>query len=441
MKLFYEKTALIEDRELLETEGLLTDYVNHMRSVISAGEYEAPEASVNLPSDDNLLANILRIKEKKVSSALKYIVVIGIGGSNLGTQAVYNAMRGYADALEPDIYPKIFFADTNDNEFTKKLCAFLCSHITDPEEVLVIAVSKSGGTTETIVNTEFFMQKLKTVIVNVRDRLVVITDYNSKWWQVLEKDTDITRLSIPHIVGGRYSVFSAVGLFPLAAAGFDIKALRKGACDMRTLCAGNSIEENYAMQSAAVLYASAKKGKIINDNFFFHPECESLGKWYRQLMGESIGKEKDIDGVVVHAGITPTVSLGSVDLHSMAQLYLGGPRDKITTFVWSDVSGVKARIPERKDMLFPELVKDISGRTFEEIIHAIREGVKIAYQKNNLPFMEIILSELSEYELGMFLQFKMMEMMYLGKLMRLNVFDQPNVEAYKKETKNILETS
>ena len=180
-----------------------------------------------------------------------------------------------------------------------------------------------------------------------------------------------------------------------------------------------------------------QQGYVINDNFFFHPELESVGKWYRQLMGESIGKEHSLDGNVVHTGITPTVSLGSTDLHSVGQLYLGGPKDKLTTFVAAPNTLVRVTVPEHR--IFPDLVPMIDGKTAENVMDAILEGVKVAYQKAELPYMQVTLDAINEESLGAFLQFKMLEMMYLGVLLNVNSFDQPNVEAYKVETKRILE--
>jgi glucose-6-phosphate isomerase len=211
--------------------------------------------------------------------------------------------------------------------------------------------------------------------------------------------------------------------------------LVEGASQIRTVCTNENIEENPALLSAATIFYHQKKGKNINDTFIFHPELESVGKWYRQLMGESLGKEHDLQGNVIHAGVTPTVSVGSTDLHSVGQLYLGGPRDKITTFVYTEDTTQTVRIPDTLE--FP-LVEGISGKNDSDIMKAICEGTKIAYKNQGLPFMEVILEKISEKELGAFLQFKMIEMMYLGQLLNVNAFDQPHVELYKVETKRIL---
>ncbi|MEX0917329.1 MAG: hypothetical protein WDZ90_02305 [Candidatus Paceibacterota bacterium] len=413
----------------------LRDYIRHVERVSETSGYETPESSINLAFDAKLLKEVKQCVEEKVSPNLKYVVVIGIGGSNLGTKAVYDAMRGAFDLVEPEYFPKLLFLDTNDPEYTKALLFFLEGVVRQPEELLIVSISKSGGTTETIANTEALLAVFSERPFDIRERTVVITDADSPYKKAAQA-RGMSTLSIPKMVGGRFSVFSAVGLFPLASAGFDIESLLKGAREERDRGLLSS-DLNPALVSAIVLFEARRQKRTIHNTFLFEPECESLGKWYRQLMGESIGKEEDLDGDEIRAGITPIVSVGSTDLHSVGQLYLGGPRDKVTTFVSVKEKQTDVTIP--KERMFPELVPIVAGKNYTEIMSAIYEGTKIAYEKNNLPYMEVILNDLSERSLGAFMQFKMMEMMYLAKLLNVNAFDQPNVESYKEETRKILE--
>jgi len=410
----------------------LAGYTTRLRQVNESGAYDAPESSLNLPGDEALLARVKAVATEKVTEALKYSIVVGIGGSNLGTKAVYDALFGQRDLLEPARFPKMLFAETTDPEWLAQVVRLL-ETLAGPAEVLVTVISKSGGTTETLANFEIIMQTLREKFGEVTDRVVAITDEGSKLWDAAAAK-NIAHLAIPAPVGGRYSVLSAVGLLPLLSVGIDIEELRRGANDMLGRCLG---EDNIAARSAAVLALQQERGYHINDNFFFHPELESVGKWYRQLMGESVGKEQSLDGAIVHAGITPTVSLGSTDLHSVGQLYLGGPKDKLTTFV---SSGQSAAISVPGERVFPELIPMINGKSATDIMIAILEGVKIAYQKADLPFMEVVLDAVDVYSIGAYLQFKMLEMMYLGQLLNVNSFDQPNVESYKIETKRLLES-
>lgn len=410
----------------------LEDYSAHLNAVKASGSYDADESSINLPDDDALLIEVRGMVAKKVTPSLKYNIVVGIGGSNLGTKAVYDALTLPEQSTGATLSPRLLFAETTDPEMLTALTQ-LIEGLEGPEEVIITLISKSGGTTETIANFEILMQPLLAKFETALERVVVITDEGSKLWDMAQTK-NLSCIAMPAKVGGRYSVLSAVGLFPLATVGVDIAALREGAQGVLNKCLES--QDNMAVQSAKLLAAHYKAGFTINDNFFFHPELESLGKWYRQLMGESVGKEQSLTGEIVHTGITPTVSLGSTDLHSVGQLYLGGPKDKFTTFV--SCSSAKAiQVPGNR--VLPELVPMINQKSAQDIMDAILEGVKVAYQKADLPYMEVVLDDLTESSLGAYLQWKMLEMMYLGQLLNVNSFDQPNVEAYKVETKRVLE--
>ncbi len=432
MKFIYKDTSLIEQTFIEDNVTVLKDYTKHLQAVSSSKTYDAPESSLNLPSDEAVLKEVLQVKGK-VNSNLKYVVDIGKGGSNLGTKAVYDALYGYYDLLQPDRFPKMIFLDTIDTNVMQKFISLLGT-IQNTDEIIVNAISKSGGTTETVANLEIVLKVLTEKFGEyAKERIVITTDEGSKLWKHAEID-HFDVLPIPKQVGGRFSVLSAVGLFPLACAGIDISELLKGANEMKEYCIQDSVD-NPALISAITIFLHSKQGRTINDSFFFLPQLESIGKWYRQLTGESLGKEHDLEGNVVHAGVTPTVSIGSTDLHSVGQLYLGGPRDKTTTFIYSTRMDSTLSVPSQ--LTFP-LVEGIKNKSMPDIMYAIREGVKIAYKKQELPYMEVALERVDEHSLGEFLQFKMIEMMYLGKLLNVNTFDQPHVELYKNETKKIL---
>lgn len=411
----------------------LEPYTARLRQIRHHDAYTEYESSIKLPDDKALLEQAEVLASQKGTRELKYSIVVGIGGSNLGTKAVYDALFGARDVVEPQRFPKMLFAETTDPEWLAAVQQ-LIGTLDMPEEILVTVISKSGGTTETLANFEVIMKALHAKFPKANDRVIAITDEGSKLWQAAAAQ-HIARLSIPAPVGGRYSVLSAVGLVPLASVGIDIARLSEGASKML-----NRIleQDNIAALSAAVLADAYAQGYVINDNFFFHPELESLGKWYRQLMGESIGKEQSLQGETVYTGITPTVSLGSTDLHSVGQLYLGGPKNKLTTFVSVQTTPL-VRVPHKR--VFPELVPMVTEKSTGDILKAILEGTKIAYEKAELPFMEVVLDKIDEYSLGAYLQFKMVEMMYLGQLLDVNSFDQPNVESYKVETKHLLENA
>ncbi len=426
MKFSYSDTAQITTEQITKEVEKISDYIAHLNEVAKTNNYEADEASINLPFDDSLAEQISTLSKEKKTKTLKYLVVIGIGGSNLGTKAIYDSFYGFYDVLESGRYPKVIFLDTQDESILLKTIE-LIKKLQSKDEILVNVISKSGGTTETSANLEVVYKSLTQKFGDINDRIVMTTDEGSQMHQVAQKK-QISVLTIPKKVGGRFSIFSAVGLFPLSILGFNIEELRKGAKTMRNKSLQTDIKENSALISAVIMYLHSTHNKRINDNFIFLPQLESLGKWYRQLMGESLGK----DG----KGITPIVSIGSTDLHSVGQLYLGGTKDKITTFIYSKNPLQKINVPE--NTVF-NLVPIISGKSIHSIMNAIVEGTKIAYQKQDLPFTEIVFDSFSEYSIASFIQFKMMEMIYLGKLMEVNTFDQPHVELYKTETKRLLE--
>ena len=408
------------------------------RLAVIAGnhDYTENESSISLPDDAAVLTDVEMVAKKLATKKLKYVFVIGIGGSSLGTKAIYDALLGSTDMLNVGQFPKLIFFDTNDNEYLSEFPAFIKENLTSLDECVVTLITKSGTTIEPIANAEYIVSVLTDQFgADIFKRVCMITDEGSPLWDVAQQKGS-PRLSIPKPVGGRYSVLTAVGLLPLMLSGIDIREVRNGAVAARTSATADDADKNIAALSASVLMYQYQQKKSIHDTFIFHPELESIGKWYRQLMGESVGKEKDIHGKIVHAGMTPRASIGSTDLHSVGQLYLGGPKDKVTTFVRAKKSSRGAALPEKR--FFPELVPSITGKTMNEIMAAIYEGVKIAYTKHELPYMEVVLSGITPYALGAFLQFKMIEMMYLGTLMEVNAFDQPNVESYKVETKRIL---
>jgi len=437
MKFNFKNTCLLGESDIKNTSLTLYPYVRHLNDVKKSGSYDAPEASLNLPYDKNFTKEALDLAKKKESKKIKYVLVVGIGGSNLGTMAIYDALFGTLNVALDSSYPKLLFLDTNNPENFLDIKDII-SKTEDADEVLINIISKSGGTTETIANFEAIYEFLNEKFGGeVKQRVVVTTDDGSNLFNSA-KEKGISILTIPKNVGGRYSVFSLVGLFPLALCGLNIEKIISGAKEMADRCLIDDENENPALASAVMTFLHQKKGVNISNSFFFHSQLETIGRWYRQLMGESIGKQYDTEGKEVRVGITPIISVGSTDLHSMAQLFLGGPRDKFTTFINTKPDDSDVKVP--KDLSLGELVKGIRGRDFSEIMDAIYKGVKEAYAQNQMPYCEVLLDDISERSIGQFLQFKMIEMMFLAQLLNVNAFDQPNVEDYKKVTKKLLES-
>ncbi|MGB8366767.1 MAG: hypothetical protein WCD44_00255, partial [Candidatus Babeliales bacterium] len=373
--------------------------------------------------------------EEKRALQPTVLVVIGIGGSHLGTAAIHEALFGkFYNEQNPPI--KVYFADTVDTDYIYDIILLVEQAIEEDHHVLINVVSKSGRTTETIANFEIFLYLLQHYRgINYHHYVVVTTDEDSPLWE-LAGEKKLTRLAIPKKVGGRYSVFSAVSLFPLALLGVNIDQLLAGARSIVSVATSLDIFNNMSALSAAILYRHYKNNITVHDSFLFPINLEGIGKWYRQLLGESIGKEYNKQGKKVNIGMTPTVSMGSADLHSVGQLYLGGPYNKFTTFITVQKSKSDVLVPNLHE--FEQLVAHIQGKQLPLIMDAILQGVYTAYKKNKRPFVSIVLPEKSAYYIGQLLQFKMIEIMYLGYLLDINPFDQPQVELYKKETRKIL---
>ncbi len=422
-------------------EKLLPE-IQTTKKVFDKRDWNDVHCSILLPSEQTILKNVLE-KVKQIGQ-VDYLFVVGIGGSNLGTLAVADAVLGKLHNYKIGENKKgnkkinkkenekrdtqIFFADTVDEDTMHSLCAILEDACKNRKKVLINGISKSGSTTETIANLEILISVLKKYDKKYYKRVFITTDKDSLF-STFAKEQKFSVLDIPKNVGGRYSVFSAVGLFPLAVLGVDIKKLLQGAKDLFTSCVDDSYEKNIAAQSAINQYYRYKiEKKNITDLFLFSSDLESVGKWYRQLLSESCGK--------FGKGITPTVSLGSTDLHSVGQLYLAGPKDKFITFVQVLKNHQDVLVPKQKG--YDALVSDLQGKDIHFIMNAILHGMRAACTNQNIAYCEVILPDKTEYSLGQFLQFKMLEVIYLAKLLTVNAFNQPEVELYKQVTRKEL---
>ena len=427
-----EKSQVSEDR-LHELNAELQPEIEKMQEAMEKG-YDDLRASINLPDDEANLERIQELVEEKKQLDPEYIVVAGIGGSNLGTIAVQEAVLGRLyNQKNPDT--KILFAETTDSDHVQDIIDIIEPVLEDGGNVLLNGVSKSGGTTETIANFEVLVEKIEEY-KNKPEKYITVTSGEDSPFHNLAEEKGYSTLEIPEKVGGRYSVFSSVGLYPLGVVGIDLEELLKGARKVREWCLNEDIFENPATRSAATIFENKLRDHDIHDLFLYGKDLEMIGKWYRQLTGESIGKEHDNDGEQVYTGVTPIVSLGSTDLHSMVQLYLGGPHDKLHSFVWVGENEDEVELPDKPE--YEELVDDIQGLSFKALMEAIFEGVNTAFENSERPYNIITIPDKSEQSIGALLQFKMMEMMYLGRLLNVNPFNQPNVEEYKVETKKIL---
>lgn len=423
------------DASLVTAAGHTLEKTIAVVSRARSERYETPYASINAIADDTLRDHVKKLAEQKRALKPKVLIIVGIGGSNLGTMAIYQALNGiYANEITQGI--RVYSADTVDPDSMAALIHIMRAALTAGEGVILNVVSKSGATTETVANFMVLLAIMQECRPHdFREHIVITTDEDSALWHYAH-EYRIDRFAIPARIGGRYSVFSAVGLFPLALLGIDIDALHAGALHALEMGVIPDLAHNPAARSAALLYQAYQEQYRIHDMFLFGVQLEGIGKWYRQLLAESVGKEHNIHGQEVNVGMTPTVSIGSTDLHSVAQLYLGGPYDKFTTFVSVANHHNDWVVPSHNGV--DQLVANIAGKSLSYIFNAILQGVYAAYQETERPFIAITLPECKAQFLGQFMQYAMLQTMYLGALLEVNVFDQPNVELYKAETRKML---
>lgn len=408
--------------------SLLKSYAISLGEVVASPSYEAPESSLYTPFDETMLT-----KTKEIASrfhGVKKVFLVGIGGSDLGCRAVYEALRGYTN-IDHSAEPELISFDTIEPKLLEK-AGVIIDNLHSLEDVVFIVISKSGGTAETIANANvlFGMLKEKGGEEIVCKRTLVITEPGSTLANSA-KTWDIEVVSLPPTVGGRYSVFTTVGLVPLAILGFDIDSFTEGAREAIQMSVGDKSPLVGAVL-ATYLFEAYLTDSRIHEMFFWNPELETVGKWYRQLLAESIGKVRS-DGVAV--GISPTVAIGSTDLHSVGQLIFGGRNDRFTTFVasqraWESTLACAENTPFSMSIL--------EKKTTKEVIDAIYNGVKNTYTSQELSYISIELSDINERELGAFMALHMTTIIYLAKLFEVNPFDQPGVEMYKNEMKKLL---
>lgn len=405
---------------------------SELEKSVQGVSYEHAEGFLSYLFDDGYHTQIREVVSDKTSSGRlpKTVFVIGIGGANLATKAIYDAHLGFAEGII-DQERKMIFLDTNDAE-TMSAVELHIGTLASPEEFVVVLVSKSGKTIETLANAEFLVSRLETVFGDIKNRIVVITTASSQLC-IEAKERDITCVLLPEKLSDRFSAFSPTTTVPLALFGFPVVDFLSSA--LHAYHALASVQKNSLLQTVSVLDAEYKKGSHILDTWFFAPHFETLGKWHRQLVAESLGKSETKDGKHHRTGFTPIVSIGTIDLHSSLQLTLAGPKERITEFISEEQEG-SLTIGDAEN--FDILSQSLTGKTPQEISKAILQSVTHSYESAKLPFYQIMLPHNTLEAIAQYMMYSMLQTYILGTHWNLNVFDQPNVESYKIEAREIL---
>jgi len=341
----------------------------------------------------------------KKYSKYNNIIIIGMGGSILGTKSI-------CSFLKKKIKKKIFFFDNLDQNLNAEY-----KKISNLKNSCFVVVSKSGNTLETITNLSIIFSKNL-----LKNKLIVITE---------DKDSDLTAVArkynaefIEHrkFIGGRYSVLSEPGMFPAALMGLDLKKFK----NLKILIKNKNFVSSL-VKNVATIYYLKKKGIKNSVILNYDSDLNDLGYWYQQLVAESLGKKNQ--------GINPTLSFGPKDHHSLLQLYLDGPRDKFFTFLNSSVKGKKYKIFKN---IIPSQIKFSKNKNLELVIKAQCEATKNIFKLKKIPFRQINFSEKNEKTLGEIFTFFVLETILLSRLINVNPFDQPAIEQIKRETRKIL---
>lgn len=347
------------------------------------------------------------------------IVVIGIGGSSLGTKAIDSIFRHYRKGSKK----MLFLENPDEIDLSEKLATI------KKEKTLFVVVSKSGSTIETLsIFKEVIQHFAIDYTKNDRQQIITITDKNSP----LHKFSDyygIKSFPIPSNVGGRFSVLSAVGVVPLSIAGYDIKSILEGASAMSERFFAK--KENHLLQKAAFL--TRHKDKTPINVLFSYANClEDFTKWYVQLWGESLGK---IDKNGNHTGLTPVGHIGSTDQHSFLQLIMQGPRDKTVTFIKVTNFKKDLKIPDIS-LKFIEAADYVNGYTFNELINGECEATKESIINEGISVDAITLDSFHEKNIGALIMYYELLTSLCGIMLNVNTYDQPGVETGKRILKN-----
>jgi glucose-6-phosphate isomerase len=368
---------------------------------------------------------LTKIKEdaEAIGRKTEIFVVIGIGGSYLGSRAVIEALGSnfpcFSDAGDKK-YPGVIFAGNNISEdYLAELISIL-----DKIDYALAVISKSGTTTEPAIAFRILRTHIEKKYGKeaARKRIIAITDKSRGALKKLATDEGYTTYDIPDDVGGRYSVLTPVGLLPIAVAGFDISKLVEGARKMEeSFASTSSLAENPAALYAVTRNALYRCGKPVEIMVNYLPNLNYLTEWWKQLYGESDGKQ--------NRGIFPAGVTFTSDLHSMGQYIQEGLRIVFETVLMIDKTKYELRIP--LDMEDLDGLNFIAGKRLGEVNHIASQGTKLAHIDGGVPNIRITLPVLNENTLGQLIYFYEAACALSGYLLEVNPFNQPGVEAYK----------
>jgi glucose-6-phosphate isomerase len=396
--------------------------VRHI-DALNAGTGEGNDFLGWLSLPDDILPQLDRIEKtaKHLRAVSDTTVVIGIGGSYLGARAVIEALsHSFSSLLKNNNHDVIFAGQNICEDYLAELIELL-----DGRNYSIVVISKSGTTTEPAIAFRILKDHLEKKVGKLKaaERIIAITDAKKGALRSLADTNGYETFVIPDNIGGRYSVLTPVGLLPIAISGLDIRMLVKGAKSMEELTRNNKKAET----NPSLLYASARNlilqnGKSVEIMVGYTPKLHFFSEWWKQLYGESEGK----DG----KGIFPAAVDFTTDLHSMGQYIQDGQRILFETMISVKNPVKKLTIPLEKDD--SDQLNYLAGKRLTEVNHNAELGTTLAHNDGNVPIISISIPALDEFYTGQMIFFFEMACAISGYILDVNPFNQPGVEAYKK---------
>ncbi|MDH5589934.1 MAG: glucose-6-phosphate isomerase [Gemmatimonadota bacterium] len=359
------------------------------------------------------------------------VVVLGIGGSGLGAMALREALLGPGwnerSADEREHYPRLHVVDNPDPFTLQRLLERI-----SPAKTLFNVVSKSGSTAETMAQYLVVRERVEADVGpdRVKGHFLFTTDAEKGVLRRIAEAEQIPTLAVPGNVGGRFSVLSSVGLLPAAICGMDVDALLLGAAEMEARCRSAVLEENPAGLLATLLHAAhTEQGRAIHVFMPYADRLRATALWFQQLWAESLGKARNLAGETCHTGPTPLAASGATDQHSLLQLLMEGPHDKVVLFAAVEDHGVSVAVP-RLHADLPALAY-LGGHTLEELLDVERRATAEALRREGRPNATLRLPKVDAASLGQLFMLLEIATVHAGALYGVDPLDQPGVELGK----------
>ncbi|MCX8084931.1 MAG: glucose-6-phosphate isomerase [Calditerrivibrio sp.] len=410
----------ITSEELNEHLNLANEGLIKLSQMVEKGEVGFPKL---VESDISDLLNFV----KEGAGRYDDVIVIGIGGSSLGFEAITNGLLPYGyNCLSKDkrgFFPRFWVMDNVDSFKVY----WILKHC-DPDRTLAIVISKSGSTVETAANFLIVYKWFNEHAVDLKDHLVAITDPVKGDLRKIVGMLNILAFTVPPNVGGRYSVLSAVGLLPAALVGVDIKRILEGAAYF----IHNG--KNIYLTMTAIYNIYLTRGKNINVIMPYSSRLKSFSEWFNQLWGESLGKRYDLSGREVYFGSTPVGAVGTIDQHSQLQLYKEGPFDKFITFLELSKHDFNLDL----DGSWYENYNYLDGVDLNRLLNTELYATEAALKKASRASMKVVVDYLDEFSMGYLFMLYQYVVATLGIINNINPFDQPGVEEGKDYAYGIL---